>query len=97
VAQHKHGITAYTAGERKCPKCRAAWADYMRARRRRQVRRTGRTIRRRRSYYTNKTPFRTALSPLGERILSAAARRSGKALDDIVEQLVREYGPAVAA
>jgi hypothetical protein len=69
--------------------------------RRRAARRAGRRARpvgrRREAYYTDQQRFALGLTPLAREILLAAERRTQRPLDDIVEQLIRQYGPAVAA
>ena len=96
-----HGAVARYAGGCRCAPCRAAWRDYMRARRGSapRVRREPRPSRGRgaRSYFDGKVPdaLSVLLTPLGRRILAAATARTRKTRGDVFEHLLRLHGAEV--
>lgn len=91
----KHDVADYVAGRCRCAQGKAAWAAYMRARRRRKrapVRRTRNHIARV-AYYSDKQPrVGVQLTRLGQQIISEAERKHGRPVDDLLEQAVRRLG-----
>lgn len=95
-----HGTRQAYSGGCRCAACRAAWAEYMRNRRRglRPAERVAAPQGERSSaYYPGKEsdPLASALTPLGRQILTVTQARTHRSRGDIFEHLLRLYGPTL--
>lgn len=88
-----HGAKGYRRGCR-CSACRRGWAKYCQG-----LRQGGRTrATRGRAFFPGKAnvPVSSQLTPLGDKILREAVRRTGRSRGDVLEQLLRTHGGTVA-
>lgn len=90
IVDHGHART-YRHGCR-CAECRTAWAQYIAARRR-----IGEVLDASRTYYPEKVapPATVGLTELAHDIVRAVQARTGRSRSDIIEHLIRRFGPEV--